>query len=398
MVTLWDPLTSELRGTLSCSEFSKTAKGSLSRVEFVGQDGRYLVGTGAKKGVVVWDLVKGSVHWAAPEQAVDHIAIHPTSSVFTVSEAPLTATTTTFTVFSAHSATPIRSRTLPFRARSVAAYPSATDSTAAGPVASTSTAPVAAEDSNFSLLVVSSTWDVLVVGDEVVAHSLASDSAQAVNLASSNATSVGRSMFEEIFGPSTTPDDRKAKENERAVRIASDQWKSLDDLFDAPAQVLPGMGLIFGEVLDGLLPKRTEQGEQEPITEDGMEIDEDEIIVPAKEDDLKARVVGEAEMDTLVGLFKDILSSPAPPPPPPTPKQVNGKLPPTPKINGAAAASTPKSVTVNGTPSKATPIANGSGKKTLPPSSLSKDVSMESPVSAKGTPSGAGGKKRKSKD
>lgn len=285
----------------------------------------------------------------------------------------------------------------------MSAYPSAADSAASGPVASTSTAPVAAEDSSFSLLVVSSTWDVLVVGDSVAARSLASDSAQAVDLTSSNATPVGRSLFEEIFGPSTTPDDRKAKEKERAVRIANDQWKSLDDLFDAPAQVLPGMGLVFGEVLDGLLPKRTEQGEQEEIREDGMEIDEDDIIVPAKEDELKAKVVGEAEMDTLVGLFKDILSSPAPPPPPPTPKQVNGKLPPTSKINGAAAAtSTPKPVTVNGTPSKSTPngLVNGSGKKAvLPPSSLSKDVSMESPASAKGTPSGgAGGKKRKSKD
>ncbi|KAL7417577.1 hypothetical protein BDY24DRAFT_437908 [Mrakia frigida] len=393
VVTLWDPLTSVLRGTLSCSEFAKTPKGSITKVEFVGEDGRWLVGTGAKKGVVVWDLVKGSVHWALPDQAVDQISIHPTSSVFTISDVSLTAPLTTFTIFSTSTATPIRTRTVPYKVRSLTTYPSSstTDAAPSGPVASTSTAAPVAEDSSFSLLVVSSTWDVLLVGDNLPTRSSASDSAQAINLASSAATPIGRSLFDEIFGPSSSD-----KEVTR-VKIVSEQWKSLDDLFDAPAQVLPGMGMVFGEVLDGLLPKRKD-GEQlnEEEEEEEMEVDEEREggKETEKGEELKTRVVGEAEMDVLVGLFKEILSSPAPPPPPPTPKQLNGKLPSTPKINGS---SHPPKAVVNGhasTPSR-TPLTNG--KAPSAPSSLSKtvDVSMDSPASsAKGTPSG-GGRKRK---
>lgn len=81
-------------------------------------------------------------------------------------------------------------------------------------------------------------------------------------------------------------------------------------MFDAPAQVLPGMGMVFGEVLDGLLPKRKEGGEEEVEEEenDEMEVDEDVEEEEKKEEDLKTRVVGEADMEALVGLFKEILS------------------------------------------------------------------------------------------
>jgi WD40 repeat protein len=57
VVTLWDPASSTLRGTLACSEFGK---GEVRKVEFVGKDGRWIIGAGQKKGLVAWDLVNGS--------------------------------------------------------------------------------------------------------------------------------------------------------------------------------------------------------------------------------------------------------------------------------------------------------------------------------------------------
>lgn len=57
VVTLWDPISSTLRGTLACSEFGKT---EIKKVVFSGKDGRWIIGAGAKKGLVTWDLVNGS--------------------------------------------------------------------------------------------------------------------------------------------------------------------------------------------------------------------------------------------------------------------------------------------------------------------------------------------------
>lgn len=71
------------------------------------------------------------------------------------------------------------------------------------------------------------------------------------------------------------------------------------------------MGMVFGEVLEGLLTKRREgvEEEEEGAEKVDEEMDVDELQqVGKKGEELKARVVGEADMESLVALFKDIMS------------------------------------------------------------------------------------------
>lgn len=304
LVTIWDPITSVLRGSLSSPDVP-----SIHKVAFAGIGGRYVVGTGARKGVAVWDLLGGEVVWSSSTLATEFLNIGESLTTFTtaVVSSLTDAPSTTFTVHSLTSAGPLRIRQIPKRIRSLASFPRST----------------ASEDET-SVLVVIDNWDVLVVGDTVHSafDSLSSlESTQAVDL-SSGAASAGPSLFDEIFGaqagPSSTPSfaavDAKA-EAARKAATAPKKWTSLEEIFDGSAQVLPAMSMVFEEVLEHVLSRRTGEEDDEEVEDDeegGMDVDE-----PVGEDsstrrEWQPREVVEQDVVELVDFFKDMLGCECP--------------------------------------------------------------------------------------
>ena len=369
LVTIWDPATSVLRGSLSSPDVP-----SIHKVTFAGLGGRYVVGAGARKGVAVWDLVAGEVVWSSSSIAVEHLTVGSDLATFTTAacspsaESPLT----TFAVYSLTSVKPLRVRSIPRRIRSVAPFPPST-----GPA-------------DVAILAVADNWDVLVVGDEASAafDALAFDSTQAVDL-NAAASSAGPSLFDEIFGAQAGPSTPAASTAATAANgsagrrtAAPKKWTSLEEIFDASAQVLPAMSMVFDEVLDHVLSKRSgDDGDlagdedADEAAADGMDIDEPlpDSDTPTRE--WQARELPASEVADLTDFFRALSTGSAPPgaAPPSASRLVDKTL-----LNGAATVtpvkatravalrsngSTPAAAASNGSPAFEAETPQGSGKK-----------------------------------
>lgn len=412
VVSVWDPITSELRGSLA-SPRSRP----ITRVSFVGGEGRWVVGTGERKGVVVWDLLKGTVAWSDDHRVVDGLSVDPSSSspLFTITETTYQPTASTaFHIFSVTSSTPLRQHFVPHRLRSFVPY------TSIEPTSSYASTSTAESHTQLSFLAVTVDYDVVLIGDGVEKTIYAADSAQALNL---SATLTSRTLFDEIFGDSSSAFTPPQLAAARPELLAAAQRKSLDSLFDAPAQVLPGMGLVFYEVLDSLLARRGAVEETDDLVEEDMDMDE-AVVVLGDADAGKIRPVTDTDVDELTSLFGDILScaccpfsvllrswmltcpcfpfSASSPIPPST--KLNGKTTPvalsTPS-RGAAGANGLSRSTPNGIPasaSKLTPAGLTQKKtRTSLAASTADDVSMDDTLSTVSASPSVGGSARKRK-
>jgi hypothetical protein len=248
-----------------------------------------------------------SVLWALPNQTVDHLVPHAGTPSFTIAESSASASTT-FSVFSVQSPIPVRQRVVPQTIRSIASYPIAPSTEP-----STSFAP-SVEDAPIALLVVTPSWDVLLIGDKETLPSLtsSSDATQSLATASSDAPSSARTLFDEIFGTSSAPPTAAAARPISAPKT----YKSLGELFEGSAMVLPDMSMIYEEVLEGVLDLRkdSEDDEQDERADGEMELDEVEMGGNAERDSMgSVRKVGDAEVVRLEGLFRELFgSSPLP--------------------------------------------------------------------------------------
>lgn len=378
LVTIWDPVTSVLRGSLSSPDVP-----SIHKVAFAGTGGRYVVGAGARKGVAVWDLLGGEVVWSSPSVAADFLEVGGADSATftTASVSPLAdAPSTSFTVHALTSATPVRVRQIPRRIRSTAPYPPTS-----GPADST------------AVLAVADNWDVLLVGDDASSafDALSFNTPQHVDLAATS-SSAGPSLFDEIFGaqagPSTPSFASSSAPSDPAARPAAapKKWTSLEEIFDASAQVLPAMSMVFDEVLEHVLSRRDAAEDDADFEErdadaNGMDVDEPlaaDAFPAARE--WQARDVPSDEVASLVDFFKALSTEPSASSAPPA-KAATAASRLINKTNGSSVASTPvkpaaatRSAGALRSSATSTPVVNGGGFEA-------------------DTPQGSG-KKRKSKD
>ncbi|KAI0756804.1 WD40 repeat-like protein [Daedaleopsis nitida] len=343
-VAIYEPDTNALCQVLTCPDCA-----TVSSLQFVGSSGRYLAVSGPRD-VLLWDLVYQSLRWRYHSPtAVERAIPHPAEEQLVVMEriSPRTAgdlPTTRVLVFSPLSSTASSIRTLPFQLRSVV------------PVPSSGFFPT--DPSGFTLVGITTSWSVVVFGDDVQLPEEEGASAQGIT---QDVTSGRRTLFHDIFGASAFADLATAPSQSTTGTSYAQPWKGKEvaDIFDVPAHLMPPLELLFDTVMDGFLavrPLDMEEPEEDVVLEDEMDVDEvaDEPDHPVKSAPLD-RVVDRQEMGGFVELFmQHAIKAPSIRPPP----QVNGVHNPngiSPHVNGVhGTSSSPK-----GTPKHNSILPNG---------------------------------------
>ncbi|KAL7285467.1 hypothetical protein ACG7TL_000564 [Trametes sanguinea] len=367
-VAIYDPETNALMQVLTAPECA-----TVSSAQFVGSTGRYVVVSGPRD-VLLWDLVSQCLRWHYRSQAaIDRPVVHPEEDRVVVMERIAASTTvespsTKVLVFGALSSVPVAVRTLPFHMRTVV------------PVPSSGFFPT--DPSGFTLVGITDSWSVVVLGDDVQVPEDEGSSAQGIT----RDTATGkRTLFHDIFGASAFADLATAPSTSTAALGTTAQpWKGKEvaQIFDAPAHLLPPLESLFDAVMDGFLATRPseaeEQEEQDKEHEEEMDVDDSADVAdrPLKGGAPLDRVVDRQEMHAFVDLFMHVAikAPPSKPQPQPNgiakpngiPPHINGiRTAPSTPANASKQASRPNGMTPNGqthTPSKppATPQSDSS--------------------------------------
>ncbi|KAI0715399.1 WD40 repeat-like protein [Earliella scabrosa] len=291
-VAVYEPDTNALCQVLTCPDCTV-----VSSVHFVGSSGRYLAVSGPRD-VLLWDLVFQSLRWRYHSStSIERLSPHPTEEQLAVIErVPSSragdAPTTRVLVFHSGSSTPTSIRTLPFQLRAVVAVP---------PSGFFPTDPT-----GFTLVGITTSWSVVVFGDDVQLPEEEGASAQGIM---QDAAVGKRTLFHDIFGASAFADLATAPGPSTASTSSSQPWKGkeVSEIFDAPAHLLPPLETLFDAVMDGFLTARpSDEGalEEDAGADEEMDVDEplDEGARPLKSAPLD-RVVDRQEMSGFVELF-----------------------------------------------------------------------------------------------
>ncbi|WVQ78204.1 hypothetical protein IAT38_000287 [Cryptococcus sp. DSM 104549] len=384
VITLWD-----VESNILLKVLDGGAGVDLKKVAFVGGEGRWLVGSGEKEGIVVWDLLSCEVAWAISAHPVESL-IASSSSFFVTSSSD--AHYTTLNTFSPASATPTRTISLPTPTSHLTLLPTAAPS-----------------HTSLHFIGVSPKGEISRFGDvSTGARTLAS------NTISTAKVSQGLSIWQEMFGkgafleePDVDAEQATATASALQQRVVSKGGRPAD-VFDGPSHTMPPTGMLFEAFIDELLSGHTAQVSRgaDSLVESaeagapqgdilyengGMDVDAD--VPVAGQSKGKGRAVDDQEVAELEVFFRDVLSA-APRTTPATPamRKPNG-LP-----NGLTHSAKPSPASLS------TPVpkkANGH-----PPASFSglgsasrgvgEDTEGEgTPVSTTGSGKKKGGKKRK---
>ncbi|TFK56639.1 WD40 repeat-like protein [Heliocybe sulcata] len=288
-IVLHDPLTSLVHCVLSWSHCK-----SASSAYFVGNEGRHLAVAGTHD-IAMWDLVTRTVQWhrrcPVPITTIVPHPVNETLAVFHNSSEK--EEVTTVKVYRATSRTPVKVRSLPFRLLSITSYPSHPTSPS--------------HDPHFTFIGITTTWNVVMLGDHLPAPEEGVTSAQTI----ADAVEAGsrRTLFQDIFGKSAFADSSNIQQPPSGdVRKYS---RPETGLLDGPAHLLPPLESMFDYLMDGYIqPRLPSRHEKDGEGEDSMEEDADvemdtaedtePVVVGARSE----RIVSYQEMDTLVELFK----------------------------------------------------------------------------------------------
>ena len=167
---------------------------------------------------------------------------------------------------------------------------------------------------DFSLVVLTHKYNVVVMGDNVILPEDAGGSAKALQKGSAVPR---RSLFAEMFGvPAITSlsnsneETREAMADRRSDGGVTVPWRSSDttNFFDAPSHLMPPIETFFEPLIDSFLRLRTTDDET-PVAqaEDGaVEVEEDMRVDAAQETEpINASAVpGEAVLGVFVPLFR----------------------------------------------------------------------------------------------
>lgn len=289
-VALYDPVTNALLQALTTLECQ-----SISSAHFVGCDGRYLVAVGTLD-VVLWDLVTqtgkhmfylGSNmlliafctvqwHYRSPSP-IEAVIPHPKTETFALLQSTPSTTAdansnTRILIFQPKSSLPSRTHTVPFKLRNVSWYP-------------VSSRPQATKDSSsFSLVGITQTWSVVLFGSNVQAPSDEGSSAKEI-VGGAGETS-RRTLFQDVFGKSAFADVTQRPSLVSSVASQQQPWngKSVEDIFDIPAYLMPPVESLFDSLMEDFVKLRSidldeskgadaDKDEEEDV---GMDVDEDE--------------------------------------------------------------------------------------------------------------------------
>ncbi|WVR05059.1 hypothetical protein IAU60_002071 [Kwoniella sp. DSM 27419] len=320
VVTLWDVESNIMLKVLD------TASGmDIRQISFVGTDGRYLVGTGEKKGVVSWDLLSCEVAWSLSDYAIADLVTSPAAAFFLTCQPA--GKTSKVSVFSPSSADPVRvmSITKPVQHLALLPDPSGVESA-----------------SSLHLIGVASSGEIYRFGDK--AASAAPLGAQSVSASASGTK--GLSIWQEMFGKDAFIDDFAKVEEATTATSSALQQRVVgkgrpSDVFDGPSHTMPPTSLLFDAFMDELLSGHTASAVVQDVVED---VENDAVLYGHEPVALdapqrakgKERQVEDEEVKELEVFFRQVLST-APASAPakvPSHKKLNGHM-----VNGDALAS-----------------------------------------------------------
>ncbi|WVF72330.1 hypothetical protein IAT40_007143 [Kwoniella sp. CBS 6097] len=306
VITFWD-----VESNILLKVLDTTSGSEISKVKFIGSEGRYLVGSGAEKGVIVWDLLSCEVAWAITSQSVQDLITSPSASFFITSE--VSSKSSRVTIFSPSSSKPLRvmSTSRPVSRLTLLPNPSGAETS-----------------SSLHLIgVAATTGEIFRFGD--AAASAAPLGAKSVSTSTGGtAPGGGLSIWQEMFGKDAFLDDlaSSATSDEKNTATASALQQRVvsgkgrpSDVFSGPSHTMPPTTLLFDAFMDELLSGHTastgadDEGDAvEGSQEEGVLYEEeskvDVLPVAAGIGRSQGRAVDDEEVKSLEAFFKDVLS------------------------------------------------------------------------------------------
>src|ERR1700722_3727873 len=265
-VALFDPLTTSLLHL-----FMSRKNSHVVSARFVGQQGRYVVVVGITS-IVLWDLVNGigvyvillfvtnlsrssERHCNVGERKIQHVLCHPLEDSFVVFydpiEDPAQSILTRIELFRCSSESPYATYKIPFKLINLAWY---------------SLGSRIAEPSIFTVVGMSSSWDVILLGDRTEALEI-SGSMPRGNVAGL-ALQQRRSIFQDIFGKSAFAGALDALPLSTPMDSTKARTSNIASIFDGPAYLMPPLESLFEPVVKSLLRPRDEDVDSH-VVDDG---------------------------------------------------------------------------------------------------------------------------------
>nr|XP_018263992.1 uncharacterized protein I303_03870 [Kwoniella dejecticola CBS 10117]OBR86150.1 hypothetical protein I303_03870 [Kwoniella dejecticola CBS 10117] len=307
VVTLWD-----VESNVLLKVFDTSSGSDVTQIGFVGQEGRYLVGTGQAQGIIVWDLLSCDVAWSVRDQAVQNLVI--LNDIFVVSSS--TSQESAITVYSPISSTPLRQVSTPKVFKQLQILPSALT-------------PTSTSSASLHFVGVDASGEIFRFGD--LAHAAAPLSSKKVS--TSNGQKQGLSIWQEMFGKDAFLDmgmtiDETEQDSDKATATASALQQSIvrgkgkpADVFSGPSHTMPSTSILFDAFMDELLSgNKAARRDQEDNTQGSDEDDEDGAITYQDDDvvqaeaavpvlSVKGKEVRDEEIKELEVFFREVLGN-----------------------------------------------------------------------------------------
>lgn len=248
---------------------------------------------------IIFPLFKVQWHYAS-SSSIEAVIPHPKTETFALLERiPTVSTeatqTTRVLIFKPNSPLPSRTHTVPFRLHSVSWYPVSSSKTPKDP-------------SSFSLVGITQTWSVVLFGS--VVHAPSEEGSSAKEIVGGAANSQRRTLFQDVFGKSAFAD---VSQQPVALASATSQqpWngKSVEDIFDAPAYLMPPIESLFDDLMSDFVKPRPVETEvardaEEEEEDGGMDVDMEESEKHVVVAERTERVVDMREMNSFIELFR----------------------------------------------------------------------------------------------
>lgn len=274
-VTLWDSARNVFMRTLE-----STVDGR--KLGFAGPEGRYIVVSGGKTGVAVWDLLSCELVQTLPTLAADMVVALPTGILAARSIPPSKGQQPkTEVAFLSPSGAPGPTVTLRVLLSALAALPGRA----------------------IHLVGMAPSGEIYRFG-ELQKASAPSKRAISATVPARRATSI----WQEMFGRDAFLDELAAPTTEEPAAVSALQRRAAgrpEAVFDGPSHTLPPIGMLFDAFMDELLAPRAEDGDAP------MLVDDEEVLAPASSTLAvdAVRAVNDREVAELEGFFRNLRTS-----------------------------------------------------------------------------------------
>jgi len=259
------------------------------------------------------------------------------------------------------------------------------------------------DSSAFSLVGITTSWSVVLVGDNVKFPVYEGSAARGIR---GDVPVAKRTIFQDIFGVSAfTANTTQPSQTSPIPASSSWKGKEIEKVFDAPAYLIPPLSALFDPLMEDFLTPRSSVNKAEEAMDHEPEVGDDEMDVDAEGDDgpiivgnRLERIVDRGETDAMVQLFiKHAINTNNPAISIPNGTHTNGihkPSAPTGQANGIAPTLPQSTPRINGSASKQQPKTK---PKPTPASTPSVPSMVPSPSHTENsTPVRTGQKRKKS--